>query len=152
MPRQFDALESTVSGVLRGAGIKANSKDKERILLKGHEVSLKDCKTDSKKQGTAQARPRDYDRYILRVGLIQTTHSVRSVPSLTVRMVEIAHFLNSHRFRELSTYESTITQCSPSECTSCLGNRAQRLECRGLERVAWSDESRFPDYLTSTWG
>ncbi|GFU49494.1 hypothetical protein TNCV_1590441 [Trichonephila clavipes] len=34
---------------------------------------------------------------------------------------------------ESSTYESTIAQCSPSDRTSCLGKRAQRLECRGLE-------------------
>ncbi|GFV85259.1 transposable element Tcb2 transposase [Trichonephila clavipes] len=32
-----------------------------------------------------------------------------------------------------STYESTIAQCSPSGCTSCLGKRAQRLECKRLE-------------------
>ncbi|GFX15531.1 integrase catalytic domain-containing protein [Trichonephila clavipes] len=51
--------------------------------------------------------------------------------------------LTRGEFREQLTYYSTIVQCSPLGCTSCLGKRAQKLQCRGLERVAWSDESRF---------
>ncbi|GFX88733.1 hypothetical protein TNCV_1557781 [Trichonephila clavipes] len=41
--------------------------------------------------------------------------------------------------REPLTYESNISQCWPSGCTSCLGKRAQRLECRGLEMssIVW---------------
>ncbi|GFW54575.1 transposable element Tcb2 transposase [Trichonephila clavipes] len=45
--------------------------------------------------------------------------------------------------RPPSTYASTTAECSSSSYRSCLGKRAQRPECRGLERVAWSDESRF---------
>ncbi|GFU67871.1 hypothetical protein TNCV_1709591 [Trichonephila clavipes] len=44
-------------------------------------------------------------------------------------------------------YESTIVQCSPSGFSSCLGNRAQRLKCRGLET-----SSLDSDYLTLTEG
>ncbi|GFX45053.1 uncharacterized protein TNCV_3431021 [Trichonephila clavipes] len=36
-------------------------------------------------------------------------------------------------FQEPSTCGSTTALCWPSGCTSCLGNRAQRLEFRGLE-------------------
>ncbi|GFV78619.1 hypothetical protein TNCV_1889251 [Trichonephila clavipes] len=47
---------------------------------------------------------------------------------------------SSYGFREPSTYERTISQCSPSDCTSCLGKRAQRLECRYLETSSMDRE------------
>ncbi|GFT21304.1 hypothetical protein TNCV_3815941 [Trichonephila clavipes] len=58
--------------------------------------------------------------------------------------MDCATLASPYGFQERPTYESTIGECSPSDCTSCLGKRAHRLQCRGLEtRVAWSDVSRF---------
>ncbi|GFY15346.1 transposable element Tcb2 transposase [Trichonephila clavipes] len=58
--------------------------------------------------------------------------------------MDCATLASLHGFREPSTYESIIAQCSPSGCTPCLGKRAQRFaSVEDWKQVAGSDESRF---------
>ncbi|GFV57293.1 hypothetical protein TNCV_2679831 [Trichonephila clavipes] len=64
--------------------------------------------------------------------LAQITTQLNDGASRTVSK-RTATLASSYGFREPSTYESTIAQCSPSGCASCLIKRAQRLEFRGLE-------------------
>ncbi|GFX04374.1 hypothetical protein TNCV_3975211 [Trichonephila clavipes] len=59
-----------------------------------------------------------------------------------------ATFASPYGFREPSTYESTIAQHSPSGFTSCLGKRAQKLECRGLSVYG---HHTAPTNLTELW-
>ncbi|GFX64294.1 hypothetical protein TNCV_1500181 [Trichonephila clavipes] len=63
----------------------------------------------------------------------QVTTQLNDGDSRTVSRRIVQRSLHSMVFGELSTNESTIAQCSPSGSTSCLGKRAQRLECRGLK-------------------
>ncbi|GFW78459.1 HTH_Tnp_Tc3_2 domain-containing protein [Trichonephila clavipes] len=77
--------------------------------------------------------------------LAQITSLLNDVDSPRVSKRTVRRSL--HRMGlESRDYESTIAQCSPSDCSSCKGKSVE-WSVEDWKRVAWSDESQFHEAL-----